>query len=98
MAADPKITDDIASFALVERGAAPEIFIDGYQGVTVINGVTKFNCYSVSLGADGAEERRVVLRLSCAVPTVVGLHAALTEIIAEMKRAGLIRETLDGKR
>src|SRR5438094_470055 len=97
MTAEGRITKDSNLFPLVEPQAAPEIFVDGFQGVTVTNGVAKLNCFSIDVAANGSEERRIVLRLACHVGTMDAIQTALARILQEMKDAGVIREVEDGK-
>lgn len=76
---------------LVTRQDAPEIYADGYAGVSITNGVAKLNLYSSGLAPtlDGAEHV-MVCRLALPVPALIGIVAALNSLLEQMKNDGQI--------
>jgi hypothetical protein len=70
---------------------APELYIDGYQGAIVQNGVVKLNCYSSTLDpATGEPVNICVARLAMSLPGLLGVHAALGQLIEMMQADGVI--------
>jgi hypothetical protein len=93
MTAEAKFEADSNAFPLEELEPAPEIYVDGYQGVVIANGVAKFNYFSIYHDPlSGKNKRRIVLRLACPLDTVAGVHKALGEMIESLKKAGAIVE------
>lgn len=69
----------------------PEIYVDGYQGVSFKDGVVKLNFYSLLLDpASNASYRDVVARLTLSTATLVNVHAALGNLIRDLQRAGVL--------
>src|SRR6185437_4144484 len=99
MAAEPKFEADSNSFPLEELEPAPEIFVDGYQGAMAVNGVVKFNFFSIYHDAlSGGSKRRIVLRLAMPIASVDGVQKAFADLIEGLKKAGAIMEAPpDGK-
>jgi len=88
MVDDSKRTADSNTFPMEEFEPAPEIYIDGMAQMTVTNGVTKINCFSIYVDTEGKEKRRVVVRLAMPVSLLAGVQVYLAQIIDQLKRAG----------
>jgi hypothetical protein len=84
------MTEDKKRFMIEENMDAPLIYVDGYQGVSIANGVAKFNFFAACLGAEGQEKRRIVLRLTCSIGTVEALDLAFRDLLKELKDAGVL--------
>jgi len=70
----------------------PEIYVDGYQGVTYKDGVVKLNFFSLSLdSASNASYREVVMRTAMSVGTLMQVHNALGQLIGDLERKGVVR-------
>lgn len=70
---------------------APEVYIDGYRGVVVGQGVAKLNCFtSVMSGVNGEVALQCNLRLVMAVTTLVQVRDALDQLIRGMESDGTI--------
>lgn len=86
---------DLTDCPITEPVPAPEILVDGYQSTTVGNGVVKFTFFSLAHNPEtNQQERRIVLRLSAALPVVMGIHQALGNLMADLERQA--REVGDG--
>lgn len=98
MTADVKVEADSNSFPLEELELAPEIYVDGYQGATIVNGVAKFSFFSVYFDPlSNSNKRRIVLHLACPIGTVDGVQKAFAELLVKLKKAGAIVEIPSGK-
>jgi hypothetical protein len=75
--------------------AAPNILIDGISGVSVINGVVKINCYAVHQVAAQENKPFLALRLAMSLTTLVGIHGAISQLISEFEKSGLIQRPSD---
>jgi hypothetical protein len=75
---------------LVDRGQAFELFIDGYQGASLSNGMVKFNLFSNRLNATtGQAERVVVCHLTMPISTFVAVHRAFGALLHSMQQQGV---------
>lgn len=84
---------------VVDRGDAPELLADGYQGVILTNGVVKFNLISSRINAETDKaERVVVARLALPLPAFVSIYNAFGQLSQDMHRMGVlqIEERQDG--
>jgi len=71
--------------------AVPEIYVDGYQGVCFKDGVVKLNFYSLQLDpATNATYKDMVARLTLSTGTLVGVYAALGNLIKDLQGAGVL--------
>jgi hypothetical protein len=69
---------------------APEVYIDGYQGAMLANGVVKMNCFTV--GIDPTTSRpfqKVAVRLTIPLQSFVDIHAAMGELIKNIRENGV---------
>lgn len=90
--ADEKSSDTTKVEPLAENPNAPEIYVDGYTGLAIRNGVAKFNCYSSRMAADLSEGQNVLtLTLAMPLPTVVSFYEALGRLLDELEEQGHIR-------
>jgi len=90
MVIEAAIEVDASQFPLVEPTPAPEIYVDGYQGVLFANGVAKFNMFTVVMDAENSQnQRRIVQRLCMTIPTLEGIHIAIGELLEQMKKDGI---------
>jgi hypothetical protein len=79
---------------VTEPVPAPEIFAEGYISVGLGGGVAKFAFYSFAHGEPSTPpERRIVARLTMPLAGVVGMHAAMGKLIADLKASGQIMDT-----
>jgi hypothetical protein len=91
MAIESKIDADTNKFPLEELEPAPEIYVDGFQGAVISNGVAKFSFFSLYHDPlSGQNKRRVVLHLACPVATVDGVQKAFAEIMTNLQQTGVI--------
>lgn len=73
--------------AAVEPTPAPEVFIDGLQSYMLLNGVVKLTLFSMAHDmTTGANERRIVLRMSAPLAAVAGIHHVLGEMLEKVDR------------
>ena len=80
------------STPLVNNPDAPEIFVDGYSGVSIRAGVIKFNFFTSRLKPDLSKGEDVLAcRLAMATPTVASVHQALGRLLDDMEKDGIIR-------
>lgn len=93
--ADESTRSETAVAPPLERAAhVPEIYVDGYQGVTYKDGIVKLNYYSLALDPkSNTSYREVVLRLALSVGTVVQVHNALGQLLSDLETKGLVRRT-----
>jgi hypothetical protein len=68
----------------------PEIIIDGVAGVSVVNGIAKFRCFSAGINPENPAEVTIVLSLTMAAPVVVGLHDLFGRIIGDLRTSNLL--------
>lgn len=69
----------------------PDIFIDGFQGVLVRDGVAKLNLFTdIHDPRTGEIARRVTARLITPVVTLAGIHSAVGEVLEGLKRDGIL--------
>lgn len=77
---------------LVDNPDAPEIFVDGYRGVSMRGGIVKFNFFTSRLSADLSKGEDVLAcRLAMTIPTVASVYEALGRLLDDMEKDGLIR-------
>lgn len=83
--------------ALTGVGVAPEIYVDGYQGVAVKNGTVKLNFFTELFDPTESKTIRkcsmvVVMNLA----TVIQMHGALSELLEHFERDGIIKRNDGG--
>ena len=84
---------DEKQLPLLGVNAAQEIFVDGYQGVHVKDGVSKIHFFTVSIDpTTGNATRRVAFTLVSSVVTLARIQAALGTLLEDLKRDGLLTE------
>ena len=92
MSDDTARTENTAALPLLQGGRVPEIYVDGYQGVTYKDGIVKLNFFSLALDpATNASYREAVMRMALSVGTVMQIHGALGQLIADLERKGVMR-------
>lgn len=66
----------------------PTLFIDGYHGVQIANGVARLNLIQEIYPADpvSGQDRKVVARLVMGLPTLLALRSSLDELIGDVER------------
>jgi hypothetical protein len=66
----------------------PTVFIDGYHGVQIANGVARLNLVQEIYPPDpvSGQDRKVVARLVMGLPTLLALRASLDELINDIER------------
>jgi hypothetical protein len=84
------MTENKNKISLEENSPAPTIYVDGFQGVSITNGVAKFNFFSAYVDPEGHDKRRIVLRLACAVGAIDALNVAFGNLLMELKQAGVV--------
>ena len=85
-------------FKLQRLLEAPEILIDGYQGAIVTNGTVKLNCFSVAIDPTVGEPTHIcTARLAMSVSTLVQVRDALTNLISDLQRDGVITDASEVK-
>lgn len=78
---------------LVDRGQATELFIDGYQGISITNGVAKLNTFSTRLNPNtGEAERVVVCYLAMPLSTLASIHAAFGALLRDLRQEGIMEQ------
>jgi hypothetical protein len=95
--------EEMAALPLEGVKDAPVVYVDGYQGVTVSNGVVKFNFYQDLLDTTPNKNvRRCNLILSTPLPVIVSIRNALNDLITNLAERGLMvsqeTKTTDQKR
>ncbi len=74
--------------------SVPEIYVDGYQGVSFKDGVVKLNLYSLQLDpASNATYKDIVCRATMSTNTLLNIHAALGGLIKDLQAANAIAGT-----
>jgi hypothetical protein len=77
---------------------APEVYVDGYHGVTFRGGVVKLNFFSEAFDPVKEETRRLaVLRMTASVLTIVQMHKALGDLIETLAKQGIVIRVEDDK-
>ncbi|MGA8611103.1 MAG: hypothetical protein WB760_05210 [Xanthobacteraceae bacterium] len=72
---------------------APEIFVDGYQGASVVNGVVKIHFHTTKF--DPLTEgmvRQVVFTMVVPAVALAQISGSLNDLIESLKRDGLLIE------
>ncbi len=70
---------------------APDRFVDGYQGVCLINGVARMTFFVDGMDPNTtARYRRAAFKLLMPLDSLVGMHEAIGEVIGKMQRDGLL--------
>lgn len=66
----------------------PTLFIDGYHGVQIANGVARLNLIQEIYPSDPVtgQDRKVVARLVMGLPTLLSLRASLDDLIGDIER------------
>lgn len=77
---------------LVDHGDAPQIFVDGYERTIITNGVASLTFFDTGHNPETGEiERRVVLTMRVALPTLDQMRGAigglLDEVMQNMSRS-----------
>lgn len=87
------MTNPKPPYVLERLSEAPEIFIDGYQGALIGNGVIKLNCFSTYTDAEGAPHYVCTQRLAMSLATLVQVRDAFNDLIAQLERDGHVVAT-----
>lgn len=96
--AEKKKPISVEEIARIE--SAPEVYVDGYKGVIITNGVAKLNFFSTVF--DPATNRTLpvaTLRLVTPVDALSGIRDALNKLFADLEREKIVQrvETADDK-
>jgi hypothetical protein len=99
MASEGRVTEpkaevikDIAAAPLVGVREAPDVYLDGYQGAVIHNGVMKVNAYVLAFDPESKRHfKRVVARLKMPLQTVAQVHDALGRFLNDLESQGLIK-------
>ena len=71
--------------------AAPEFYVDGFQGVVVANGVAKLNFFSVAFDTEaGAAANVCALRLALSLTALISVRDALSALVADLEKDGVV--------
>lgn len=77
------------------RSDVPTVFVDGYHGVQLSNGVVRINFFENVHPADPVSgERRIVQRLAMGMPALLSVATALNGFIEQMHKDGLLDDFL----
>jgi hypothetical protein len=72
---------------------APDRFADGFQGLSVVNGVARMTFFVDGMDPNTtAMHRRAAFKLLMPLDSLVGMHEAIGEMIGKMQRDGLLEE------
>lgn len=73
--------------------AAPEIYVDGYQGVSITpGGVAKINFYTTAFDPDTEKTSKVAaLKLVASMQTLSAIHNALGQLFEKLEKDGLLQ-------
>lgn len=78
---------------VVNMTGSPEIFVDGFQGLSMRNNVVKINFFTTRLNSKTRKEDRVgALILTTSLADLVNISDGLYALIKEMKDSGVIVE------
>lgn len=76
---------------LVGATEAPDVYIEGYQGTMVYNGVVKVNAYVLAMNpASEQTSRKVVARLTMPLASMISIHDAFGKLIEDLEKDGVI--------
>jgi hypothetical protein len=90
MASKPPVDDK----HLEELLSSPEIYADGYQGVSIANGVAKLNFYTNAFDpSTGKISKVAAVRLACSVTVLVGIHEALGRLVRDLEKQGVVQRS-----
>lgn len=84
------VTRNITVTELDESIPAPEILIDGFQGMSLVGGVAKLRCFSARPTPEHPNAAALVLRLAMPAPAVKALYDTLGQIIPKMVQDGFL--------
>lgn len=71
---------------IIEPVPAPEVFVDGYQTSSVLNGVAKFTFFTMAHDpVTGVMQRRIVLRLTAPLNVAAGIHEAMGQMLERVE-------------
>jgi hypothetical protein len=77
---------------IVDNQHAPEIFADGYHGVTINSGVIRLNLFSIRMNPETGElSRTIAARLTMPFPSFVSTYNALTEVLQDLQKEGVVQ-------
>ena len=75
-----------------DDNTAPTVYVDGYKGVQIKDSVAKINFFADHLNAESdTGYRKVNLRLAMSVAVLLQTHEALSQLVQQLKDAGLIQ-------
>ena len=82
--------------------SAPEIYVDGYHGVSVANGVAKLNFFTTAFDPQTEKISKVAaLRLTCSMSVLVAIYEALGQTLTDLEKQGIMQRAemkpTDGK-
>lgn len=78
-----------ADFPSIDDGTAPSLVIDGFQGVSTVNGTVRLNCYTLELNTQKDRMERVVrARVVMTIPALVAINATLGRLIEQFEEDG----------
>ncbi len=70
---------------------APEILVDGYQGVSITNGVVKINFFTTRVVPNTTEHiQQIALVLDMSPGTLLQVQEALTNLVKELEKSKVI--------
>lgn len=73
---------------VVAPDAVPELLIDGVSNVAVVNGVARLSCIAIRAVPGGQTQTvQLVLRLAMAVPTLIGVNRAISQVIRQIEES-----------
>lgn len=81
----------------IDPGNAPDIFIDGYTGVSVKDGVVRLNLVTTRLNANMESATDVIVsRLAMPLAVMLRVHEALGHLIRDLERDKVIVRKTEG--
>jgi hypothetical protein len=91
---EPKaeVIKDIAAAPLIGAREAPDVYIEGYQGAAIHNGVAKLNAFVVVFDPESRQHfKHVVARLTMPLQTLIQVHDALGRFLSDLESQGLVK-------
>lgn len=77
-------------------GSAPEILVDGFNSVSIVNDVARLNFFSMQAGVKGgAHAPTLVCRMALSLSALVQLRKQMNLLVEDLIKQGLIKEKND---
>jgi len=82
---------------LAPPDGAPEIFVDGFHSVSIVNDVARLNFFSLQASSKGGKSTpTLVCRLALSLSALAAMRGQINELVEDLTNQGLIKVSSAG--